>query len=221
MKFLEILRFELNYQLRRYPTWIFLVVVLAFTALMAQSLVDNIQKGEYLMNSPVTIAFLTAVSSMFCLLLTAAVSGNAAVRDVQTRMDPLLYSTSLGKLNYLGGRFMAAFFVNMLVLAGVMLLIFIASLVPALGALFMPFRAVSYGDSFLLFALPNAFVTTTLLFSLAQLSCKAMAPFLGAGLLFFLSLVSMDITAGELGHWELEKRLDPSGMTVLRELRLI
>ena len=51
--------------------------------------------------------------------MAPAVAGSAAARDVQTRMHPLVYTTPISKADYLGGRFLAAFVLNALILLAV------------------------------------------------------------------------------------------------------
>ena len=221
MKFQEIFRFEINFQLRQVTTWIYFAVVLAFTALSAWSMIDTVREGDYSLNSPVIVSLLTAIASMFGLLLTAAVAGSAAVRDIQSRIEPLMYTTSINKLTYLSARFLAVFSIHLLVLVLSLVLLYMATFVPAFEEFFVPSKAASFIHAFFLFAVPNAFLTTGILFSLGVLTRKSMAGYLGAALLFFIALMTMDIIAGELGLWELGKKIDPSGLTVLRELRLI
>ena len=55
---------------------------------------------------------LACSSGMFGMLVTAALFGDAAVRDSQAGMDPLLFTSPLRKAEYLGGRFLAALAVN-------------------------------------------------------------------------------------------------------------
>ncbi|MET0396982.1 MAG: hypothetical protein ABW277_09190 [Longimicrobiaceae bacterium] len=55
----------------------------------------------------------------FGLLVTAAVFGDAGVRDVEMGMDQLLFTSLLGKAEYLGGRFLAALAVDAVVLLAV------------------------------------------------------------------------------------------------------
>ena len=221
LKFIGIFRFDFGYQLSRITTWIYFGLLLAFSVLTGYSLLDNVQNGEYFLNSPITIFTITAVSSSFALLLTSAVSANSSSRDFKTRIEPLIYTTSLKKLSYLSGRFMAAFSICLLSIIAVILILLISSLIPGMSHLFIPFQITAYIYTFFLFALPNAIISTGILFSLGILSRNGMTCYLGAALLFFLALISMDIISGELGLWELGKMLDPSGLTFLREYTLV
>lgn len=219
MKFREIFQFELKYQLSRPATWIFIVVVLGFSSLTTISLIDSVKEGDYFLNSPVIVSLVAAVSSMIGLLLTAALSGNAAVRDRQAGMESLLFTTSLGKINYLGGRFLALLSINFLILLVLITGLFVASLIPAFQEYFGPNYFTSYTAAILYFAIPNTIITSSILFALSLATRKSMAAFLGAALLFMFALFTMDILAGEIGKWALAKKLDLSGLTILKELR--
>ena len=221
MKFREIFQFELRYQLGRPATWIFIAVVLVFSSLTTVSLIDDVKEGDYYLNSPVIVSLVAAVSSMFNLLLIAALCGNAAVRDRQAGMESLLFTTSLGKINYLGGRFLALVCINFGVLMVIIISLYLTSLIPALQEFFGPSHFTSYYSGILYFAIPNTLITSSLLFALSLATRKSMAAFLGAALLFMTALFTMDILAGEIGKWDLAKKLDLSGLTILKELRKV
>ena len=171
------------------------------------------------MNAPFVIASVTVLGSLMGLLVAASLAGDAGARDVQTRMHPLLYTTPVGKAAYLGGRFLAAFVLNLLILAAVPVGLVLAALVPRAEAeLIGPFRPAAYLGAYVFLALPNAFVATALLFSLSALGRRAIASYLGSVLLFFATIFSWQFVAGKLGWWSLAKLLDPLGFTVLSEL---
>lgn len=219
MKFWEIFSFEMGYQLRRPSNWIFTTVVIALSSIYTFSLMEDVLEGNFFLNSPLVVSGITVMACLFILLLTANLTGNAAVRDLQVRMEPILYSTSLKKLEYLGGRFLAVLLINAIVLLIFIMGLFIASQVPAWENLFISNKFATYFTALAFFAVPNTIITTGILFALSIWTKKAMAPFIGAVLLFFISLVSMDIIAGILGMWDLGKKLDLTGFTILRELQ--
>ena len=50
------------------------------------------------------VAMLSVVSSMFGMLVSAALFGDAAGRDIETGMHPLIFTSTLSRAEYLGGR---------------------------------------------------------------------------------------------------------------------
>ena len=81
-----------------------------------------------------------------------------------------------------------------------------------------PIRPAAYRSAYFLLALPNAFVATALMFSVAVLGRRSVASYLGGVFLFFAAVVSRQFVAGTLGHWGLAKLMDPFGLTVIGEL---
>src|SRR5688572_22080374 len=220
MRSWEIFRFEIAYQSRRVLTWLYFAVLLTLTYYVAREVyIDNARSDGYFFNAPFVIAVMTFLGSMMGLLSATQLSGDAAARDVQTRMDPLFYTSPVGKTAYLRGRFLAAFILYAVVRLAEPLGLLLAAVVPGPEAeLIGPFRPAAYLGAYLSLALPNAFVATAFLFSMAVLGRLAMASYLGGLLLFSAVVFSRGFVAGTLGWWELAKLLDPFGMTVLGEL---
>ena len=122
MKLREVVRFEIVYQLRRPWPWLAFLVLLLFAY-------ENTRAGimpvtlpqDFILNSPFIIASVSVISCLIWLLVASGIAGEAAARDLQTGMHPLVYTMPLSKREYLGGRFVAAFMLNALVLLGVQL----------------------------------------------------------------------------------------------------
>ncbi|MBF8965261.1 ABC transporter permease [Pontibacter sp. FD36] len=220
MMFWAMFGFELRYQLRRISTWIYFGIFLLLTFAMVLSFTENVYSGDYFLNAPVVIAAISAIASLLALLVIAAVAGEAATHDLRSRIDPLLYTTPVSKFAYLGGKLMGAFAVVALVMLALPLGLLLALVVPGIDpVLFGPFQFSPYLSSFLVIALPAAFVSTAMLFSLALLSRHAMVSFLSGGLLFMMALTSKEMLADQLGQWDLAKQLDFSCFTIVAEFR--
>jgi ABC-type transport system involved in multi-copper enzyme maturation permease subunit len=113
VSFQEIFRFEFAYQLRRVSTWLFFAVLVVVAFLFIRGNYTHLTRsGDYFLNAPFVMAAVTVFGSLVWLLVAAAVAGDAAARDVQTRMHPLTYTAPVSKADYLGGRFLAAFVLN-------------------------------------------------------------------------------------------------------------
>lgn len=186
MKFLEIFRFEFAYQLRRVSTWIYFAVLLVFAFVMMRF---STPTDESHLNAPAHIAFVTVFGSLIWLLIAAAVAGDAAARDVQTRMYSLTYTTPISKVGYLGGRFLAAFALNALIQLAIPAGVLLAFYSPGgETGLLGPFRPAAYLSAYGFIALPIAFVATGIQFSLATLSRRAIAGYIGSVLLLVTSI---------------------------------
>jgi len=187
VKLREIFRFELAYQLRRLTTWLYFaaVAVVAFLFVRGNYLADALY-ADFYVNSPFIIASVTVFGSLFWLIVAAGVTGEIAARDVETGMHPLTWTAPVGKTAHLGGRFLAAFVLNALILlavpVGVMLAVYASGVdAEAVG----PFRPAAYLTAYAFLALPNAFIGTAIQFAAAVLGRRAIGSYLGSVLLLF------------------------------------
>jgi len=210
MKLWKIFRFEFSCQLQRISTWLYLGVLLVFTILM--NLATTPGDGVYA-NATFYIAGVILIGGLIWLVIGAAVAGEAAARDVRTGMHPLTYTTSVTKLDYLGGRFLAAFAVNALLILSLPLGVLLSFYLPGMdqGGL-APFRPSAYLSVYFLISLPNAFIATSLQFTFAALSRQVVTSYIASLLLAIFAQVVAMAAAKLFGNWDLVKLLDPTGV---------
>jgi ABC-2 type transport system permease protein len=218
MKFREIFRFEFAYQLRRVSTWLYFAALTVIDFLfITGNYVDDARAGEFFVNAPSIIANVMVFGSLLWLLVAASVAGDAAARDVETRMHSLTYTAPVSKAKYLGGRFLAAFVLNSLILlalpVGILLALRFSGIEPELLG---PFRSASYLSAYFFIALSNAFAGTALQFSFAALNRRATAGYLGTMLLFVIAYVVSP--ALFMLNPELARLADPLGMIGVKEM---
>lgn len=209
----EVFRFEVEYRLRRVSTWIYggLLLLVPFLLLHAVN-----GAGGYL-NSPEGVATATSVVGMLGMLVTAALFGDAATRDLQTGMHPLMFSTPIRRADYLGGRFLGALLVNAVLLFGVPLGQIIAAAMPYMDPrMFGPFRLDGYVQAYVLLLLPNLLLTAAILFTLASLRRQMLPAFLGGIGLFIIYVVSSVVRAN-IADPTLRLLSDPFGMLVIED----
>lgn len=214
MKFREILRYELAYQLRRPWPWLAFAVMVAFSFENTRSgIVPVTLPQDFILNSPFIIASVSVFSCMIWLLVASMMAGEAAARDVQTGMHPLIYTSPVSKLEYLGGRFLAAFILNALVLIGVqigsLLGVYAGGVDPAIIG---PFRPAAYLAAYAFIALPNAFIATTIQFASALFSGRTIASYFGSVMLVFFTVPVPVILYFSIGQPKLAMMADPIGM---------
>ena len=216
----EVARFELRYQSVRPTTWLYFTVLLAVTFVLTGEIsAEYARMDGSFVNGPFIIAAMMLLGSTIGLVIGAAVAGDAAARGAQTRMDPLLFTTPVTRMAHLGGRFVAAFGLYALLLSAVPLgLLLVAAAATRQSEIVGPFRLAAYLDPYVFLLLPNAFVATAAMFSLAAVGRRAMASYLGAVLLLGVCALSLGYVARASGQWEVAKLLDPFGATVLDEL---
>lgn len=215
MKLREIFRYEIEYRLRSGSTWayagiLFLVAIWMFLA--------TADEGGF-NNAPERLAGGSVLPGMFGMLVTAALFGGAAVRDVQVGMDPLLFTSPLRKTEYLGGRFLGALAVNAVVLVAIPL-----GLLAATGLLAQfdsdplgPFRIGAYLQPYFLFLLPNLVVVGAILFAIGMLARQVVLVYLGAIGVFIGYVVALNY-AGQIESPILAGLVDPLGLVTLEEV---
>ena len=220
MKLWEVLRFEVVYRLRSPATWVYLGLVVALTFLMGRSYIADAERnGHLLADAPWGMAVGSVIVSMIGALVTAALAGDAATRDVEFRMRPLFFTTPLGKAEYLGGRFLGILAVNAFLLSAVPIGLLLTTRMTSVEAeLLGPFQLGTYLRPYLFIVLPNLFVTASILFALAALSRRSLSSY-GGGLLLFLSSLLCEEFLAEQTVWrKLAAVLDPFGFTTLSEI---
>jgi ABC-2 type transport system permease protein len=214
MKLGEVFRFEIEYRLGRVSTWIYGGLLLLLSFLMLH-IVDG---SSSRVNSPEMVALISGIVGMVGMLVTAALFGDAATRDVQWKMHPLVYSTPIRTAEYLGGRFLAALALNAVFLLGIPLGQWIAAQMPYLDRqMFGPFQAGAYLQPYLFFLLPNLLLTGAILFALAALTRQMMPAFLG-GIGLFIASLFMENYRDRITNPLVAALADPFGMAVLEDL---
>ncbi|HEX8831987.1 MAG TPA: hypothetical protein VF705_12515, partial [Longimicrobium sp.] len=189
MKLLEIFRFELTYQARRLLTWLYFtaLVVASFLFVRGNYLADALY-ADFFLNSPFVIASVTIFCTLFWLVVAAGVTGEIAARDVETGMHPLTWTAPVSKAEHLGGRFLAAYALNALILLAVPVGVMLAVYAPGVDAEVVgPFRPAAYLMAYGVLALPNAFIGTAIQFACAALGRRAIGSYLGSVLLLFVA----------------------------------
>jgi hypothetical protein len=183
----EICRFELAYQAGRLVTWIYFCGLFAFGVLIMRSF--SPEEGTFA-NTPSLVAFFSVMGGIIWQFLAASVAGDAAARDLETRMHPLVYTTPITKAGYLGGRFAAALTLNIALLFALHAGILLSLLLPRSDPEVMgPWRPAGHLTAFFVIALPHAFIVTVFQFAAALRQRRALAAYIASVLLFVTALI--------------------------------
>jgi ABC-type transport system involved in multi-copper enzyme maturation permease subunit len=194
----EILRFELDYQVRRPVNWIYFCGLFTFGFLIIRA--GSPEEGTFV-NSPSLVAFFSVMGGVVWQFVAASVAGDAAARDLETGMHPLVYTAPISKTEYLGGRFLAALTLNVAILlalhAGILLSVAWPFPPPDLVG---PWRPASHLTAFFMITLPHGLIVTTFQFAAALRQRRALAAYIASVLLFVVALIVGTTTAQALGR---------------------
>ncbi len=216
MKFWEVFRYEFAYQVRQPWPWLFFAALIVLDFLMTRDgSLSEVLYSEFFLNSPFAIAKNTVFGSLIWLLMAGAIAGDAGARDVATGMHPLVYTTTLRKGHYLGGRFLAALTLNALLLLAVQLGIVLGVYLPGVDApLIGPFRPAGFLTAYAFISLPNAFAATAIQFALAAKSGRPMAAYFGSFLIVFMGFFVASLL---LFNYGIGRLVDPVGIRFVVE----
>ena len=215
MRLREVFRYEIEYRFRSASTWIYAGILFGIAYMMFLATADG-GAGEFF-NSPERIAEGFVAAGTIGMLITAAIFGEAAVRDIQVGMDPLLYTSPLRKAEYLAGRFLASLAVNAMILVAIPLGLMVATKIGGSFETSGPFRVVAYLQPFILLSLPNLVVAGAILFTIGMLARQVVPVYLGAIGTIIGTVVALNYP-GAIASPILAPLGDPSGLGALQEL---
>ncbi len=168
-----IARFEVRYHLRNFLFYILTIIfaLLAFAGVASDGVTIGGGIGNVHRNAPfVTMQFLL-VLSVFGVLTTTAFVANSVLRDFDIGIDPLFFSSPIRKWQYLAGRFLGSYFISVLLFAGVVLGIMLASFMPWLDPQTLgPFQLWPYLFSLIFLIAPTLFLVGAIFFAVAALT---------------------------------------------------
>lgn len=209
----EVYRFEVDYRLRQPSTLAYALVLFGIPFLMLHLINGS---SQYL-NAPIMVANMATILGSIGMLVTAGIFGDAAARDVQSRMHALLYTTPLRERDYLAGRFLGAITVNAALLLGVPLGLLLGSVMPYMSpGKFGPVQPAAYVQVYVQILLPNMFIIGAFMFAAAALTRQSLATYVGGIALFMLGTVAGEITDG-MTNKMLSALVNPFGSTAVTQ----
>jgi ABC-2 type transport system permease protein len=212
VRFREVFRYEIEYRLRSlstgaYGAFLFLIMCWGLFATTGDDPVN--------LNGPQNVAEGTVLwGGMFGVLVSAALFGDAAIRDVAAGMDPLLYTTRLRKVEYLGGRFLAALAINAVLVLAIPLGFWISTLAFFDASALGPHRLAAYVHPLVLFLWPNLILVGAFQFTIGTLTGHVIPVYLGTASIFIGSLVAANYWNDIESLW-LSALADPIGINAL------
>ena len=212
--------FEIRYQLRNPVFWVAIAIffLLGF-GLTASENVSIGTPGTVHENAPFAIAVATAAFVQFYLFVTTAFVANAIVRDDNSGFAPIVRATSVTARQIVLGRFLGGLFIAAVGYLAIPLGMFMGSVMPWVDPETVgPQKIAYYAWNFVVFGLPNVFLTSALLFGLATMTRSMMASYIGAVVLVMTYLITASIVGQKIEYRDAFALWEPLGNGAIGEV---
>lgn len=198
---LAIAGFEFRSRLKLISTWVYFIVFFALTMLWmaaAGGLFENANvafgSGKVAVNSPFALAATTSVLGLFGTVVMAAIMGRAVQQDFEYRTQTFFFTAPIHKAQYLGGRFVGALGIVLVVFASIALGALCATALPGMDPSRLgPNRFAAYALPLLYVLLPNALLIGGVFFALAALTRRMLPVYVGSVLVIIGWLLSRQL----------------------------
>ena len=213
--FKEIFIFEIKYRLKRPATWAYFGILLVFGLITAIG-GNGPASEKVFVNSPIAIARMLSMISIFGIMLSSAIMGVPIYRDIEHKTEDYYFTYPITEKGYLLGRFFGSMAVLLLVSLGLHIGLI-------LGFAIGPYAGYVEADRFTDFHLwwyiqptftlywTNFFFAGCIFFALVGLSKKVMLAYAGGAILFITYLITLTLTQ-DIENKTLVSLLDPFGL---------
>ena len=224
-RFLAIAAFEFRGRLKRLSTWVYFVVFLAlamlWTAAAGGAFVHAhvvFGSGKVWINSPYAISTIMGVLGLASLTVTAAIMGRAVQQDFEYRAENFFFTAPIGKWQYLGGRFVGALLVLLVIYSSFGLGAFFGTFIPGLEADRLgPSRLAAYLAPYASILLPNLVFFGSVFFCAAALTRRMLPVYVGSVLALVGYLAALSLL-GDIDNKTLAAMVDPFGLLATSRL---
>ena len=192
----DIVAFEWRYHTRQIS---FAAAVLMFVAFGFAVTATGFGPDNVHIDSPYSIAQSIGMLSLLSVFVLAVFCANAVVRDRETQMEEIVYTTSVEKLPFLLGRFTGSFLAAFTAFSASVLGMFLARFMPwqdagRLGAA----NPLPYFWALLVIALPNLLFAAAILFTFSTITRSVLASYAGSVLVYVLYFAAAAATNSPL-----------------------
>ncbi|MEP7157238.1 MAG: M1 family aminopeptidase [Betaproteobacteria bacterium] len=217
--------FEFKTRVSRISTWVYFAVFFALSVLwiaaaggLFKEANISFGSGKVFVNSPFAIAQTISLLGMFGVIVMAAVMGRAVQQDAEYRSHHFFFTSPISKLDYLGGRFIGAFGVLLVIFSSIGLGAALASLLPGMDAERLgPSSLSAYIWPYLIVLLPNSLLIGALFFTIASLTRKMLPVYIGSVLCLIGYLISLQLIR-DIDNKTIAALIDPFGSSALSRI---
>ncbi|RIW18578.1 hypothetical protein D0X99_02515 [Algoriphagus lacus] len=212
--FKDIFLFELKYRFSRPATWIYFALLLVVATLLIGF--GNTPASEKVFhNSPIVIANLLLLISIFGILIASAVMGVPLYRDLEHKTATFLFSYPISKFGYFMGRFWGSFLTLVFISLGALVGIYLGSLLgPIFGTdpeRYGPNSLLNYLQPWLTMLLPNLWLAGSIFFALIIFTRNIRSIYAG-GIVIFIGYLLANFLTQDIENKDLVQLIDPFGL---------
>jgi ABC-2 type transport system permease protein len=217
-KFFAIAAFEARTRLKRISTWVYFLVFLAISMTWIAAAGGAIStasvsfgSGKVWVNSPYAVAQTTAFLGIFAMTVIAALMGRAVQQDFEYRSENFFFTAPIAKWQYLGGRFVGALVVLLVILSSIALGSALGTLLPGIDPDRLgPMRAAVYAIPFVTVLLPNLIWIGGVFFCVAALTRRMLPVYIGS-IICLIGYLAANGLMRDFENKTLAAMLDPFG----------
>ncbi len=207
----EISKFEINYRLKRWDTYLFFLFLFIFSLFGVEFVFQGIELGLVKKNSPIVIAKSMGAITGLSMLFVSLIMGVPVLRDFQYNIASLIYVNPISKRDYLVGRYLGSLVILLFVFSAVLLGTVLGEFMPwAKANEYLPFQLAYYLQAFLWVAVPIVLFGASLFFVTGALTKKLMVVYTQGIIVFVIFLLTKAVT-----NEPLQALLDPFSLTTL------
>ncbi len=216
---LTIAAFEFRTRLKRLSSWVYFAIFFALAMLwvaaaggVISGAIISFGSGKVWINSPFAVVQTVSFLGMAALTVIAAVMGRAVQQDFEYRTEAFFFTAPIRRFEYLGGRFVGAVAVLMVILSGIGLGAAAGLLLPGIDPdRAGPFRLAAYVTPYFTMLLPNIVVLGGMFFCAAALTRRMLPVYVGSVLLLIGRLAAQGLLR-DIDNKFVASLLDPFGM---------
>lgn len=213
--FAAVYRFELRFHLTRPITWLYFVIFAAgaFAMMSTDTIAIAGGSGQVMRNAPWVIARAMLLIVVLGQIFIAGLVGNAVLRDYQVKAHELLFTTTITRFAFLGGRFLGAFTVMVIVHSGMILGLALGAAMPWMDqARVLPFHAASYLVPFITLVVPALLVVSAIFLAVGALTRNSFAIHT-QGIILLVAWSIAQTLIGNINDRDISALLDPIGIS--------
>ena len=219
----EFFTFEMRFRIKSVSTYVYFAIWFAFSFLCVASEsfgpVGN-ANGKVLLNGPYANTYNDFGSSLFGVIIVAAIFGTSILRDFQRDTFQILFTKPVSKFAYLGGRWLGSFVTTVFAFSGMLFGTWVGTFAPwADHARIGPNHLGWYLQPFLSVTVIQIFFLGSLFFTVAALTRKIFIVYLQGVALFMFYLIGITVFSAtrSLEHfWS--GILDPIGFILFDDI---